>query len=141
MGSTSDVGDGNVVVVQIFNDCVKLSVGSGNGVAGWHTCAIPSGYGGEDPKVSLNVGRNTGRLRSLALVAVAWCLVCGAWNRDVDVNGRWRGGAIDPSLDRRTSFGRGKGVADGLESPASVEELLDAENGVVVVEGIKESGL
>jgi len=55
LGGTSDVGDGNVVVVEIFDDCVELSVSSGNGVAGWHTCAIPTGYGGEDPKVSLNL--------------------------------------------------------------------------------------
>jgi hypothetical protein len=57
------------------------------------------------------------------------------------VNGRWRGGAIDPSLDRRTSFRGVESVADGLESPASIEELLDAENGVVVVEGVEEGSL
>jgi hypothetical protein len=71
------------------------------------------------------------------LVAVAWRCVFGVWNRDVDVNVFW-GGAIDPSFDGGSAFGWGKSVADGLESPALVEKLLDAENGVVVVERVEE---
>jgi hypothetical protein len=140
LGGTCNICDRDVVSVEIFDDGVELSVRTSNWVACGHAGTEPTGYGGENAKVGLNLCWNSRRLGRLALVTVAWGCVFGVWNRDVDVNRGWCR-TIDPSLDGGSAFGWGKGVSDGLESPAFVEELLRTENGVVVVEGIEEIDL